>query len=224
VADLVLVHGTTQGPRGWDRLAAALEARGHRSVAVDLIEDPEQGVEHYVAAAVRQVPPDVDAPVVVAHSGAGTLLPGIARALGARRQVWLAAYIPDGGRSMLDEVRTAPTEVFNPEWPGRDPTADPVLATYFLFHDCDLSTLRWALTTVRRFSPPRLTQEVVPLVTAIPSTYVVAARDRALRPEWCRTQARARLGAEVVEIDAGHCPHVSRPDELAAILDRLAAQ
>lgn len=34
-----------------------------------------------------------------------------------------------------------------------DPTTDPVLATYFLFHDCDLATLRWALTTLRASLP-----------------------------------------------------------------------
>lgn len=163
-------------------------------------------------------------PIVVAHSGAGILLPGIARELGAAHQVWLAAYVPDGRRTMLDEVRASPADVFNPEWPGSDPTADPVLAAYFLFHDCDLSTLRWALTTVRRFSPPRLAQEVVPLARAIPSTYVVASRDRTLRPEWCRRAAAVRLAARVVEVDGGHCPHVSRPAEVAAIVGMTSGE
>jgi hypothetical protein len=30
--------------------------------------------------------------------------------------------------------------------------------------------------------------------------------------------ARERLGVEPVELAAGHCPHVSRPAELAALL------
>lgn len=222
MADVVLVHGTTQGPRGWDRLRTALAARGHRTIPVDLVEDRDQTVGKYVTAAAAQVPSDTHSPIVVAHSGAGTLLPGLSRSLGARRQFWLAAYVPDGRRSMLDEVRASPAEVFNVEWPGSDPTADPVLAAYFLFHDCDLATLRWGLTTLRRFSPPQLSQAVVPLAPGIPSTYVVAANDRTLRPDWCRRQAQARLGADVLEIDAGHCPHVSRPDEVATILDRLA--
>jgi pimeloyl-ACP methyl ester carboxylesterase len=34
-----------------------------------------------------------------------------------------------------------------------------------------------------------------------------------------RRTARERLGVEAVEIDAGHCPHVSRPDEVAAIIE-----
>jgi pimeloyl-ACP methyl ester carboxylesterase len=34
-----------------------------------------------------------------------------------------------------------------------------------------------------------------------------------------RAAARERLGSDPVEIDGGHCPHVSRPEAVAAILD-----
>ena len=33
------------------------------------------------------------------------------------------------------------------------PPSDPVLATYFLFHDADLATQRWALARYRRSYP-----------------------------------------------------------------------
>ncbi len=39
------------------------------------------------------------------------VVPAAARALGARSQVWLAAIIPGGQRSMLDEVSAAPSEI-----------------------------------------------------------------------------------------------------------------
>lgn len=51
-----------------------------------------------------------------------------------------------------------------------------------------------------------------------PVSYVVCAKDRTLNPAWCRQAARERLRCEPLEIDAGHCPHVSRPAELAALL------
>jgi hypothetical protein len=136
--------------------------------------------------------------------------------------VWLAAYVPDGEHSLRDDVSPAPGEVFNPEWLGQDPTADPVLATHFLFHDANLETLRWALTTLRLFNPKRMPTEPIDLAPEIASTYIVATADRTLRPEWCRRVASNRLDAEIRDIDSGHCPHVSRPYELAAILDRLA--
>ena len=38
----VLVHGTTQSPAGWDRLAGALGTRGHDVTAIDLpVNRPE---------------------------------------------------------------------------------------------------------------------------------------------------------------------------------------
>jgi len=49
----------------------------------------------------------------------------------------------------------------------------------------------------------------------------VCRDDRAINPDWVRTAARVRLGTEAVEIDGGHSPHLSRPAELAALLDSL---
>jgi pimeloyl-ACP methyl ester carboxylesterase len=73
--DYVLVHGTTQSPRGWLRLTTHLESRGHRVAAVDLPTDrPEFGAADYAAIVREQVQGTVTAPVVVAHSGSGALL------------------------------------------------------------------------------------------------------------------------------------------------------
>jgi pimeloyl-ACP methyl ester carboxylesterase len=221
VTDFVLLHGTTQSPLGWDRLVGALDARGHHSWTVDLASSDDLGAEGYAAEVRGQVPDIVERPVVVAHSGAGLLLPAVARLLRAARQVWVAGVIPDGRRSLLEEVGAAPGVVFNEEWLGKDPTTNPVLATYFLFHDCDLATLEWAIATLRLFSPAALYREPVELTPTIPSTYIVGSRDRTIKPDWSRREAPRRLSAEVVEIDAGHCPHVSRPEKLADIVGGL---
>lgn len=221
MTDFVLIHGTTQSPVGWDRLVEALGVRGHRSWAVDLASGAELSAEGYAREVRRQVPDTVEHPVVVAHSGSGLLLPSAARLLRARHQVWLAAFIPDGRRSLIEEIGAAPTAIFNEEWLGQDPTKEPASAAYFLFHDCDLSTLQWAITTLRSFSPARPYREPIGLTPAIPSTYVVGSQDRTIKPDWSRRHAVQRICADVIEVDAGHCPHVSRPDELADVLAGL---
>ncbi|UMP00322.1 alpha/beta fold hydrolase [Amycolatopsis sp. EV170708-02-1] len=212
--DFVLVHGTTQSPAGWDRVAKLLTATGHRPIAVDLLTPVEPRVEGYAQHARDQY--DGERPVVVAHSGAGVLLPAIAEALDARALVWLAAYIPDfaGGRSLRDEAR----DVLEPDWIGVDPAADPAKASEFLFHDCDPETERLALDSLRLFDPAVLATHPAGTAPEIPSTVIVPTRDRALRPEWLRRAARERLGVTAVEIDAGHCPHMSRPAEICGIL------
>jgi hypothetical protein len=79
---------------------------------VDLASSTELAPDGYGAEVRRQVSETVVNPVVVGHSGTGLLVPAAARALGARPQGWLAAIIPDGQRSMLDEVSAAPSEIF----------------------------------------------------------------------------------------------------------------
>jgi pimeloyl-ACP methyl ester carboxylesterase len=163
----------------------------------------------------------LDHPVLVAHSGAGLLLPAIAKRLTPSRLVWLAAAIPDfaTGRPFVEVIRSE-SDLFTEEWRAlrEPPTADAVLSSYFLFHDCDLATLRWALTTVRLFQPAAVYSEPAPSRPACPSTYVLPREDRILTPAWMRRAAREQLGTTAVEVDGGHCPHVSRPSLIAELI------
>ena len=219
--DFLLVHGSTQSPRGYDRLATALERRGHRTVAADLPRDrPEWTADRYAEVA-REQARGLTEPVLVVHSAAGALAPAVAAATGARHVAWLAAVLPDPGRSVLDQVRDD-DGIVDPEWRtwagGLDET--PAETAYFLFHDCDLETLRWALSTTRLWSPRTVFTATATGTDLPPSTYVVPTGDRTLTPAWMRRAARERLGTEPVEVPGGHCPHVSRPEQVAAILDR----
>lgn len=54
---------------------------------------------------------------------------------------------------------------------------------------------------------------------AVPSTYILPVDNRTLRPAWMRRAARDRLGVEPVEIEGGHCPHVSFPQVVADVLE-----
>jgi pimeloyl-ACP methyl ester carboxylesterase len=218
VAHVILLHGTTQSPRGWEQLVSALGERGHQSHCPDLPSGTYSGDE-YAVMVEEQLSSVVREPVVVAHSGTGLLLPAVARRLGASHQVWLATAVPDGSRSFTSEITAHAAEMFNEEWIGANPVDDPVLAAYFLFHDCDLATLRWALETLRLFVPDRLYNEPVALATEIPSTAIVGAHDRTLRPGWSLMAARDRLHVEAIEVECGHCPHVSRPFDVATIID-----
>lgn len=225
MTEFVLVHGTTQSPAGWDRLASALRHRGHDVTAIDMpTGNPEWTVADYARHAAAQAGQPGGRRIVVGHSGAGVLLPAIAEAAGASAAVWLAAYVPDfaGGHSMLEDIKAGRDAMFHPDWIGVDPTSDPQLALRFLFHDCDPRTQQWALGTLRLFNPPAVYQHApAPLPASLARAAIVPAADRTLRPGWMRQAARQRLGIEPIEIDAGHCPHVSRAETLAGILSGL---
>jgi pimeloyl-ACP methyl ester carboxylesterase len=217
LADIVLIHSTGQGAAGWDRLAAALARRGSAAHPVELPNDPDLVSVDYADLIRRQIAA-VAGPLVVAHSGSGPLLPAAARALDARRQVWLAAWVPDPCATFLEDVDAHAEAAFNPDWIGKDPIEDDAVARTFLYHDCDGATLEWALATRRPFVPRGAYRERISLARDIPSTYIVASDDRTIRPEWQRAMARDRLRIEPIEIPTGHCPNVSNPDLLAEIL------
>jgi pimeloyl-ACP methyl ester carboxylesterase len=216
--DLVLIHSTGQGRAGWDRVVQALARRGRRAHAVQLPSDQPELLAADYADIIRAEVGELSEPVVVAHSGSGALLAAASSALGAVHQVWLAAWVPDPGASFLEEVADHGRSAFNPDWIGQDPIANDDVAERFLYHDCDRATLEWALRTRRLFVPLGVYRERIDPDNGVPSTYIVATGDRTIRPDWQRFMARERLGVEPVEIDSGHCPNVSQPEALAAIL------
>ena len=217
----LLVHGTTQSPDGWRLLIDELVAFGHSAVTTDLARFGERmsATEYGQAVAEELSGPKVD--VVVAHSGAGLILPAIATATDATMQVYLAAFVPQGSRSLMDELIDGPTHIFNADWIGVDPTSDHDAAHRFLFHDCSPEVAEWALTTLRLFVPASVYSEQVRLAPAIPAISVVPDSDRTARTEWMIGASRERLGIEPRLVPGGHCPHVSRPRQVATILSSV---
>ena len=209
----VLIHSTGQSPAGWERVIAALERRGRAGLPVDLPSSDDLRAADYAELIQRQAG-DVADPVVVAHSGAGALLPAAARTLGAVRQVWVAAWVPDPRAAFLEEA----LDLVRPDWVGKDPIADADVAVRFLYHDCDDATREWALSTRREFLPRAVYHERIERADDIPSTYVLCTRDRTITPDAQRRMARERLRVEPFDLDAGHCPNVSQPDRLAELL------
>lgn len=219
------MHGTTQTAAGFWRLAQALARRGYRPLTVNVPSATTSSSREYAELLARQLPPDTNRPIVVGHSAAGLLLPALAERVDAVCQVWLAASVPDytGGRSLLDEIRTDPTAMFHHEWIGIDPSSDPVAATYFLFHDAELATLRQALPTVAVCSLSAMYAEV-PLIdpAARPSTYLMPTGDRILTQQVMMRMARERLDVEPTEVPGGHNSYVAHSEPIADAIDRAA--
>lgn len=219
-----LIHGSTQNPSGWNLLAPELESHGHQVICPDLpVDKPEASATYYaevVAAVLRHLP---DPPIVVAHSVSGLFLPFVTKQKPVARMVFLAATIPQVGKSALQQLQACP-DMMCPGWVGKDPTKDAQLAMKFLFHDCSPEVAHWALSTLRLMYARGVLTEICPLDgwPDVPSSYVLCRKDRTLNPNWWRVACRERLGSDAIEIDSGHCPHISRPLELAGLLSKMA--
>jgi pimeloyl-ACP methyl ester carboxylesterase len=226
VARFVLIHGSAQNASGWGRLAQRLRARGHAVSAPDLPKRrPEWHLEDYAGDVARALAGEP--PIVVAHSFAGALLPLVTKRAACARLVFLAALIPEPRRSVRDQV-LADNFMFSGGWLAAgplwlDPSKHEPLAREFLLHDCDDATIRETLPSIELWDVRHLAAEPAPFDAwpGVPTTSIVASLDRTLTPEWGRKTTRRLLGHAPIVIEAGHCPHVSRPDEVAHILASL---
>ncbi|MEO8437124.1 MAG: alpha/beta hydrolase [Chloroflexota bacterium] len=227
--DIALVHGSYHGSWCWDLLRPELERLGHRVITMDLpVSDPELGAAAY-AAAVEAALEGIDDPVVVGHSLAGLVIPLVAANRPVRRLIFLAAFLPSPGLSANAQRGTEPIDGRIPpttsEWIdlGDDVwMVGPHTATELFFHDAPAALARWATQRLRPQSYRALT-ETTPLKAwpKVDSSSIVCRDDRAINPTWVRAAARDRLGVEAIEISGGHSPFLTRPVELAQVLDSL---
>lgn len=217
-----LVHGGSFGEWCWESVLPMLEARGHDVATVDLspkdLADGAARCADIVCEAFDELSDDL---VLVGHSIAGLIIPLVASRRPVQRLVFIHALLPRSGQSVVDQMETEP-DMFNPEmFTATTPFwEDETVAVHFLLHDCQPEVAHESFHRLRP-EPGVVGGEVTPLKSwpDVPSTYIVCTEDRTATPAWARNAARERLGVEPLEISSGHCPMLSRPKELADLLD-----
>ena len=235
----VLVHGGTFTSTMWDPVRSELASP---SFAVDLPGrryKPADLAQVTIGDWVTSVVADIEEAglsevVLVGHSSAGYVLPGVAAALAARSLpvlqslVFVSATVPAHGERPLDylrdDIRTLASDhreltlesARGKTIGGLRPGEPPI--------ETDLEIVengpRMGLEA------PRVLFEPVSWAgfpTEVPRVYVRALRDRVIPPELADRMVAAMGGAEIVDLDAGHRSYDTNPVELAAVIDQFCS-
>jgi pimeloyl-ACP methyl ester carboxylesterase len=223
-ADIVLLPGLWLPGSAWADVAARLRDLGHRPVVPSLpgVDDGSTSatLDHQLAAALAAVDA-ADQPVVVGHSAASTLawLTADRRPEAVRRVVMVGGFPDPDGSAYADLFPIIDGVMPFPGWePFEGPDADDLddaARTAFtrsavpVPHGVARGVVR--LTDERRFGVP--VTLVCPEFSPDDARAWVAAGDL---PELARVRSLS-----YVDLDSGHWPMTSRPDDFARLLDEV---
>jgi pimeloyl-ACP methyl ester carboxylesterase len=192
---------------------------------VSVVQQPLTGLADDVAATQRVIDQQDGPVILVGHSYGGTIITVAGADPKVRALVYVAAMQPDVGET---------TSQLAASMPGAAPSSDlKPTGDGFIFVD----STKFA-ADVAADLPPALAKYManaqMPVAAAAfdapvtvaawrdkPSYGIVATADRALNPMLARWMYK-RSGAKTTEIKASHLVYISRPGEVASVIERAA--
>lgn len=230
----VLVHGAFAGGWAWDRMVPLLEARGHAVVTLDL---PAHGTDETPTAsatlqgytdAVVEVLDSASQPVIlVGHSMGGIVVSQAAEARPDKvnKLVYLAAILIDDGQSLFGDAAAMPDtsatlgSYFEPSVDGlalRDGWIENAFCPDCSTDDMALIKAHQRLEPLDPLGTPiHVTQEKW---GSVPRVYIETLQDLSLGTAKQRAFYNALPCEKVISTDSGHCPFLTKPDELSTAL------
>ena len=220
---LVLVHGAWHGPWAWEALIREMLGMEIRAVALPSCgHDPAALGDMYAdAAVIRETVEEIDGPVVVvAHSYGGVpTTEGLAGVSQVRRLIYLSSFQLDVGDSLVTGAGSLLGDS-RPDWwdvHEVEGYVDPLRAVEIFYGDVVEATAHESVARLGHLSWPAVNQ---PLTVAAwhttPSTFVVCERDAAIPVP--AQEVMAQRSQRVLRLATSHCGCLSRPADLAAIL------
>ncbi|NRQ37885.1 alpha/beta hydrolase [Nonomuraea sp. NN258] len=227
---IVLVGGSFLGAWAWERVTPLLTAAGHEVHPLTLTGFGDRAHLGGESTTLTTHATDITAAIetarlrevtLVAHSYGGAPATIAAAAIPRRiaRLVHVAAVLPRAGRTLFDLTpRAVQDAIMETVVDGRIPVmSDEIIDAAFGDHGLSPQDRAWLrergtgqpINTYRDPAPDDLSP-----VDALPRTYIRCTGDPGGPPDL--------PGHDVIELASGHWPMITRPAELAVLIDRLA--
>jgi pimeloyl-ACP methyl ester carboxylesterase len=221
-----LIHGAGDVGWYWHLVERELRKLGHEVVAPDLPCDNDRaGLEEYAQTVISAVGTRRRV-VVVGQSYGGFTAPIVVERLDADALILVAPMIPRPGERPKDYWKNTDYSRAVKKQAARDGGMTGHQDPYVLFyHDVPRKLAERAM---RHGRPQSETPGVAPWPLdswpGVRTKVVLCTQDRVFPANYLRRIVDDRLGIVPDEIAAGHCVALSRPKELAALLNGYAGE
>src|SRR5258708_28461389 len=224
VRNIVLVHGAWADGSGWKGVYDILVKDGYN---VSIVQEPETSFSDDVAATKRVLSQQDGPCILVAHSYGGAVITEAGTDPAVAGLVYIAAHMPDAGENEADDGKRFPSDLSKSR--AIKKTADGFTyldpAQFHEYFAADLSAEQAAFmarSQVLNKADNFKTVITTPAWRTKSSWMLVAGSDRTINPDlerWYATRANSRK----VEVSrASHPVFVSRPKEVAAVIEEAA--
>jgi hypothetical protein len=224
----VLIPGAGGTAWYWHRLVPELQERGHDVVAVNLpAGDDSAGLAEYADAVIEAIG-DRTKLILVAQSLAGFTAPLVCQRLPVDLLVLLNAMVPSPGETPGDWWAATGHGAARAEQAARDGRRledDPDLLDAF-FHDVPAEVTAEAMAKGAPVQSPTPFSQPWPCTSwpEVPTRFIASRDDRFFPLDFQRRIVKDRLGIAPDEMPGGHLVALSRPKELASLLDIYRAE
>ena len=223
MATYVLIHGAGSDSWYWHLVLPELRERGHDVVAPDLpCDDDAAGLAEYADTVVEAIGDRSDL-ILVAQSLAGFTAPLVCERVPVDSMVLVAAMVPQPGEApgawWTDTGWEAARRKLA-EREGRSLDGDFDVVAEF-FHDVPPDVVAEAMARGAREQSATPMEKPWPLPAwpDVPTRFLLCRQDRFFPADFQRRVVRERLGIVPDEMDSGHLPALSRPNELVERLE-----
>jgi len=230
-APLLLVHGSCHGAWCWRDLIPALAERGVAAQAIDLpghgadttplAEVTLAGYARAITDAARRMH---DGPVpVLGHSMAGYAIAAAAleRPELVEKLIFLCAYVPQKGLSMIDLRKAGPRQPLLPAIRQHEAGVSYTFADEYLkplfYQDCTDADVAYARAhlTPQAIRPQATRLALSPAYHALEKHYIRCTEDNVIPPEYQAHMARDFSPGHLTTLASSHSPFFSMPERLA---------
>src|ERR1700694_1545429 len=225
VRNIVLVHGAWADGSGWKGVYDILVKDGY---TVSIVQEPETSFKEDVAATKRTLALQDGPCILVAHSYGGAVITEAGMDPSVVGLVYIAAHMPDVGENEADDGKRFPSDLSRSGAIKKTAEGFTYLdpAQFHEYFAADLSAGQAAFmarSQVLNFGDNFKAVITTAAWSRKPSWMLVAGADRTINPDLERWYA-TRANSHKVEVSgASHAVYVSRPKDVAALIEEAAS-